>query len=220
VKPLRVLIADDHAPTRDDVREILVADGRFEVCAEAANGPAAVAAALETVPDICVLDIRMPGSGVLAAWEITSRLPSTRVVMLTVSEDEDDLFRALQSGATGYLLKDLDPQQLADQLAGVAEGGAPLAPAVAAHVVAAFRGGEPRRRRLVGHIGIERLTSREWEVVELARQGHSTASIAERLAITPATVRSHQASAVRKLRAADEEEMESLLRSGGPPDES
>jgi DNA-binding NarL/FixJ family response regulator len=212
-----VLIADDHAPTRDDVREILVADGRFEVCAEATNGPASVAAALETFPDICLLDIRMPGSGVLAAWEITSRLPSTRVVMLTVSEDEEDLFRALQSGASGYLLKDIDPRQLADQLVGAAEGGAPLAPSVAAHVVAAFRGGEPRRRRLVGQVGVERLTSREWEVVELARQGLSTARIAERLAITPATVRSHQASALRKLRAADDEEMGPLLRSSGEP---
>lgn len=207
---LRILIADDHAPTRDDIREILVADGRFEVCAEAANGPAAVAAALETLPDICVLDIRMPGSGVLAAWEITSRLPATRVVMLTVSEDEDDLFSALRSGASGYLLKDIDPLQLSDQLVGVAEGDAPLAPSVATHVVATFRGGEPRRRRLVGESGVERLTSREWEVVELAHQGHSTAVIAERLSITTATVRSHQASALRKLRAADEDQVEAL----------
>lgn len=209
---LRVLIADDHAPTRDDVREILVADGRFEVCAEAANGPASVAAALETRPDICLLDIRMPGSGVLSAWEITSRLPSTRVVMLTVSEDEDDLFRALRSGASGYLLKDIHPLQLADQLAGVAAGEAPLAPSVAAHVVAAFRGGEPRRRRLVGEAAVERLTSREWEVVELAHQGYSTAMIAERLTITPATVRSHQAAAIRKIRAADDDEVKALLR--------
>jgi DNA-binding NarL/FixJ family response regulator len=205
VSRLRILIADDHAPTRDDIREILESDGRFEVCAEAANGPASVAAALETRPDICVLDIRMPGSGVLATWEITSRLPATRVVMLTVSEDEDDLFSALRSGASGYLLKDIDPLQLPDQLVGVAGGEAPLAPSVATHVVATFRGGEPRRRRLVGESGVERLTSREWEVVELVRQGHSTAVIAERLSITTATVRSHQASALRKLRALDED---------------
>jgi DNA-binding NarL/FixJ family response regulator len=216
VSRLRILIADDHAPTRDDIRGILEADGRFEVCAEAANGPASVAAALETLPDICVLDIRMPGSGVLAAWEITSRLPATRVVMLTVSEDEDDLFSALRSGASGYLLKDIDPLQLPDQLVGVAEGEAPLAPSVATHVVATFRGGEPRRRRLVGESGVVRLTSREWEVVELARQGHSTAVIAERLSITTATVRSHQASALRKLRAADEDQVEALLPNTPP----
>jgi CheY-like chemotaxis protein len=114
VKRLRVLIADDHTPTRDDVRQILSADERFEVCAEAANAPAAVAAALGTVPDICLLDIRMPGSGVLAAWEITSRLPSTQVVMLTVSEDEEDLFAALRSGASGYLLKDSRDRRTAE----------------------------------------------------------------------------------------------------------
>jgi two-component system, NarL family, nitrate/nitrite response regulator NarL len=216
VTRLRVLIADDHAPTRDDVREILVSDGRFEVCAEATNGPASVAAALEALPDICLLDIRMPGSGVLAAWEITSRLPTTRVVMLTVSEDEEDLFSALRSGASGYLLKDFDPLQLAEQLVGVAEGAAPLAPSVAAHVVAAFRGGEPRRRRLVGETQVERLTSREWEIVELARQGHSTAVIGERLSITTATVRSHLASGLRKLRAAGEDEAKARLPSARP----
>ena len=207
---LRVLIADDHAPTRSDVREILEQDGRFHVCAEAADGPAAVAAAIETRPDVCLLDIRMPGSGVLAAWEITSRLPRTRVVMLTVSDDEDDLFQALRSGASGYLLKDLDPARLPDQLASAAIGEAPLSPAVAAHVVAALRGGEPRRRKVLGHVGGARLTSREWEVVELAREGHNTATIADRLGITPATVRSHQAGALRKLRASDRPEAATL----------
>jgi DNA-binding NarL/FixJ family response regulator len=198
---IRVLIADDHAPTRRDVREILEEDGRFQVCAEAADAPAAVAAALETLPDVCLLDIRMPGSGVLAAWEIASRLPSTRIVMLTISEDEDDLFRALRSGASGYLLKDADPARLPDQLARAADGEAPLDPAVAAHVIVAFRGGEPRRRRVLGHVNFERLTSREWEVLDLIRQGQSTAAIAARLAVTPATVRSHHSSALRKLRA-------------------
>jgi DNA-binding NarL/FixJ family response regulator len=210
VNEVRVLIADDHAPTRSDIREILEQDGRFHVCAEAADGPAAVAAAIETRPDVCLLDIRMPGSGVLAAWEITSRLPLTRVVMLTVSDDEDDLFQALRSGASGYLLKDLDPARLPEQLASAAKGEAPLAPAVAAHVVAALRGGEPRRRKVLGHVAGARLTSREWEVVELAREGHNTATIAERLGITPATVRSHQAGALRKLRASDRPEATTL----------
>jgi DNA-binding NarL/FixJ family response regulator len=211
VTAVRVLIADDHAPTRSDVREILEQDGRFEVCAEAADGPAAVAAAVETLPDLCLLDIRMPGSGVLAAWEITSRLPETRVVMLTVSDDEEDLFQALRSGASGYLLKDLDPAGLPDQLAGAARGEAPLTPAVASHVVAALKGGEPRRRKVLGHVSQVRLTSREWEVVELARQGLNTAAIAERLGVTPATVRSHQAGALRKLRASDRPEATTLV---------
>ena len=203
MRAIRVLIADDHAPTRGDVREILEQDGRFDVCAEAADGPAAIAAAIETLPDLCVLDIKMPGSGVLAAWEITSRLPDTRVVMLTVSDDEDDLFQALRSGASGYLLKDFDPARLPDELASAANGAAPLSPSVAAHVVAALRGGEPRRRKILGRVAEVRLTSREWEVVELVRQGLTTAAVAERLGVTPATVRSHQAAALRKLRESD-----------------
>ena len=207
---LSVLVADDHAPTRADVRDILLEDGRFSICAEAATASAAVAAALETLPDVCLLDVRMPGSGVLAAWEITSRLPATRVVMLTVSEDEDDLFRALRSGASGYLLKDTNPAQLPELLIRAAAGEAPLDPAVAAHVVAAFRQGEPRRRNVVGPAGTVRLTSREWEVVELIRQGYSTALIAERLAVTPATVRSHQASALRKIRSSARAESAAL----------
>ena len=81
----RVLIADDHAPTRGDLREVLEEDGRFEVCAEAADAPAAVAAAVREQPDLCLLDIRMPGRGVAAAWEISARMPETKVVMLTVS---------------------------------------------------------------------------------------------------------------------------------------
>jgi DNA-binding NarL/FixJ family response regulator len=211
VSALRVLLADDHAPTREEVRDILLEDGRFEVCAEVADGPSAIAAALETLPDVCLLDIRMPGSGVLAAWEIASRLPGTCVVMLTVSEDEDDLFRALRSGASGYLLKDADLDRLPDQLARAAAGEAPLSPSVAAHMIAAFRSGEPRRRALLGHAEAVRLTSREWEVMELVRQGNSTAEIGKRLAITTATVRSHQASALRKLRASDAAGIASFL---------
>ena len=85
----RVLIADDHAPTRQDVREAIEADGRLEVCGEVADAVAAVEAAVRERPDLCLLDVRMPGSGITAAWEISARLPATRVVMLTVSRDDE-----------------------------------------------------------------------------------------------------------------------------------
>ena len=105
---LRVLIADDHAPTRDDIRRALT-DGGLVVCAEAADAARAVQQALETKPDICLLDVRMPGGGVAAAWEIAARLPTTSVVMLTVSdEDGGPLPRALRAGAVSYLVKDID----------------------------------------------------------------------------------------------------------------
>ena len=90
-KPLRVLVADDHAPTRDDVRRALDADGRFNICSEVADAAEAVQAALRKQPDICLLDVRMPGSGLAAAWEIAARLPRVKIVMLTVSDEDTDL---------------------------------------------------------------------------------------------------------------------------------
>src|SRR5215469_9901351 len=95
---LRVLIADDDAATRHDVYLALEKSG-FEVCAEASNAVEAIQRALETKPDICLLEVRMPGCGVAAAWEIAARLPTTKVVMLTVSDEDGDLFRALRAGA-------------------------------------------------------------------------------------------------------------------------
>src|SRR5262249_51936410 len=125
VGTLRVLIADDHAPTREDVRRSLT-DGGLIVCAEAADAARAVKQALATRPDICLLDVRMPGGGVAAAWEIAARLPTTKVVMLTVSDEDGDLFRALRAGAVSYITKDMDFATLPDALREVAEGKAAI----------------------------------------------------------------------------------------------
>jgi two-component system nitrate/nitrite response regulator NarL len=107
--PIGVLIADEHAGTRAEMREAVEQDGRFTVVAEATDGAAAVQAALSERPDLCLVDIRMLGSGIAATREITARLPETKVVMITASLDEDDLFSALRAGAIGYLRKDIDP---------------------------------------------------------------------------------------------------------------
>ena len=107
-KQLRVLIADDHAPTRDDVRRALEGDQRFDICASAADAAEAVQSAVRERPDVCLLDVRMPGSGLAAAWEIAARLPQAKIVMLTVSDEDTDLFAALRAGAHGYLLKTMN----------------------------------------------------------------------------------------------------------------
>ena len=200
-EPVRVLIADDHVPTRDDIRRALEADERFVVCAEAGDAPVAIEAALRESPDLCVLDVRMPGGGVAAAWEISSRLPATRIVMLTVSSDDADLFAALRAGASGYLLKDMDPAELPDALRDVLNGEAALPPSLVARVIGEFRDRSPRRRAVLATTGYETLTSREWQVLELVRQGHSTAAIARRLVVSPVTVRSHVNNILRKVRA-------------------
>jgi two-component system, NarL family, nitrate/nitrite response regulator NarL len=122
---LRVLIADDHPPTRQSVRASLEA-GSCDAIAEAATADAAVAAALELKPDVCLLDIHMPGSGIAAAARITQELPDTAVIMLTASRDDEDLFAALRAGASGYLLKDMDPNRLCPAMHGVLAGEAVL----------------------------------------------------------------------------------------------
>ena len=199
-RPLwRVLIADDHAPTRADVRRALNDDERFEICAEAADAPAAVQAALDERPDICLLDLRMPGGGMATVWEIAARLPEAKIVVLTVSEDDDDLFTALQAGADGYLLKTMDLDRLPAVLTGVHRGEAAMPRTLVAKVLESVRRLEPRWRHPVGTGRAQRLTTREWEVLELLAAGRSTAEIAERLVLSTSAVRVHIASIVRKL---------------------
>ena len=213
--PVRVLIADDHPPTRAGIRAAL--DGHeFAICAEVADGPSAVEAALRERPAICLLDIHMPGGGIAAADAITSALPQTAVVMLTVSRNDDDLFDALRAGAVGYLLKDTDPGRLSHALRGVLAGEAALPRALAARVIEEFRGRDRRRRLpLLAERGTQ-LTSREWDVLELLREGHSTAEIAERLFISKVTVRTHVAAILKKLRVPDRKAALRLLEENGP----
>jgi two-component system, NarL family, nitrate/nitrite response regulator NarL len=125
--PMTVLVADDHAPTRAGVRSSLEADG-FVVCAEASDARGAVEASVRERPDVCLLDIRMPGSGIAAAASISAKVPETAIVMLTVSHDESDFFDALRAGAAGYLLKDTDPRLLPQLLRAVVAGEGVLSP--------------------------------------------------------------------------------------------
>jgi DNA-binding NarL/FixJ family response regulator len=194
---LTVVIADDHAPTRMGVRLALEEDG-FKVVAEAATAPAAVAAVVEHRPDVALLDVHMPGSGIAAARTITRELRDAAVVMLTVSRDDDDLFQALRAGARGYLLKDIDPTRLPHALRGVLEGEAALPRGLVAKLVEEFRGREQAPVRGTGVTAS--LTSREWEVLDGLRQGLSTAELAERLFVSPVTVRTHVSAVLRKLK--------------------
>jgi DNA-binding NarL/FixJ family response regulator len=202
-RPVRVLIADDHAPTRVDVRQALDSDVRFVVCAVTADASGAVQAALRERPDLCLLDVRMPGGGLSAAWEIGARLPRTKIVMLTVSGEDADLFAALRAGAEGYLLKTMSLARLPDALEGVCSGEAAIPPTLVTRLLTRFRTREPRWRKPLEQGAAEHLTSREWEVLELLAQGRSTAEIASGLVITTSAVRAHIAAIVRKLRVPD-----------------
>jgi DNA-binding NarL/FixJ family response regulator len=209
----RVLIADDHAPSRDDIRRALERDQRFSVCASVADAAEAIQAAVQKRPAVCLLDIRMPGDGLAAAWEIAARLPRAKIVMLTVSDDDADLFAALRAGAHGYLLKTMNLQRLPDALEGVLSGEAAIPRTLVAHMLEQFRGHEPRWRRPVADHGLgQRLTSREWEVLALLAQQQSTGEIARRLMLSTVAVRVHIASIVRKLGVADRSAVINLFR--------
>ena len=208
--PLTVLLADDHAPTRAGVRGAL-SEGAFAIVAEAGDADAAVDGALRERPDVCVLDINMPGSGIAAAARITDRLPGTAVVMLTVSRDDEDLFASLRAGARGYLLKDMDPGRLGAALRGVLSGEAALPRTLVARLIGEFSAAERRPSLpLVRRRGAT-LTAREWEVLELLRDELTTAEIAHRLGVADVTVRRHVSAILAKLRLPDRKAMARLF---------
>jgi DNA-binding NarL/FixJ family response regulator len=207
---LTVVIADDHAPTRAGVRAALEGRG-FSVVAEAARADAAVEAALRRRPDVCMLDIHMPGNGIAAAERIKTRLPGTAVVMLTVSRDDDDLFAALRAGAAGYLLKDMDAARLAAALKGVLNGEAALPRTLVARLVEAFRVAQSRPAPAFVRRRGARLTAREGDVLEMLREDMTTAAIADRLGLSPVTVRRHVSSILTKLRVPDRRAMARLF---------
>lgn len=205
-------MADDHPPTRAGIRLTLEGHG-FLICAECASAPAAVAAAERHRPDLCLLDVRMPGNGVAAAAEIASRVPGSVIVMLTVSRDDGDLFEALRVGASGYLLKDVDPSRLVSTLKEVLAGEAALDHRLVTRLVDEVRERSRRRHALLKRSGVE-LTAREREVLELLGERLSTAQIAERLSIAPVTVRRHISRLLRELKVRDREAAVRLLDDG------
>jgi DNA-binding NarL/FixJ family response regulator len=196
--PLTVLLADDHPAVRAGVRAALEGGG-LTICAEVGSAEEAVEAALRHRPDVCLLDIHMPGGGILAAKLIHEQLDGTIVVMLTVSSAQEELFEALRAGASGYLLKDMDPTRLPALLRAAVAGEAPLPPTLVARLVDEFRNRGRRRFLALPKRRSVELTSREYEVLELLRKGLSTADIAERLFISRVTVKRHISSVMQKL---------------------
>jgi DNA-binding NarL/FixJ family response regulator len=184
--------------------------GGFVVCAEAADGTSAVLAAQRERPDVCLLDVMMPGGGIEAAAQIAAELPDTAIVMLSVSDSEDHLFDAIRAGASGYLLKDMDPNRLSAALSGVLAGEAAFPRRLMIRVIEEFS--ERRRRRVpLPAGGRAELTGREWEILELLRAGNTTSATARRLGISQVTVRRHVSEAVRKLRVSNRKAALELL---------
>jgi len=205
-----VVLADDHPAIRLGVR-IAVTGGGFEVVAEAADCDGAVEAVLRERPEICLLDVYMPGGGIEAAAILGRLAPATATVMLTVSESPTDLLAALRAGASGYLLKDTSPERLSAALDGVLEGEAAVPPALLGRVLPELRRIPDSDAAPLLVDGVE-LSARESEVLRLLRSGLSTGEIGARLSLSPITVRRHISAGVAKLGASDRDEALRAIR--------
>jgi DNA-binding NarL/FixJ family response regulator len=211
---IRILLADDHAQLRSMIGEMLE-DSGFSVCGQAATANSAVDLALELKPDVAILDIRMPGDGIAAARRIAADLPSTRVLMLTVSADSDDVLDALQAGAHGYILKGTSPEGIIEAVRAVSEGSGVIAPSVAPTVLQEVRRARDRHLRTPEGSSVQ-LTEREWDILNALDRGESTTEIAAAMYVAPVTVRSHITALTRKLRVKDRDAAVTLYRSRRP----
>ena len=199
---MRTVLVDDHALFRDGVASLLLAWGH-EVVGQAGDGAEAVDLVDATSPDVVLMDVSMPNvSGLEATARIKERHPEVAIVMLTVSEDEADLFRAIKAGAQGYLLKNLEAPQLRTMLEGVARGEPAIAPATAARIIDEFLRAPGSSRQ-----DTQRLTERELEVLQLVTAGQRNREIAGELGISENTVKFHLKNIVEKLHAQNRAEL-------------
>ncbi len=193
------MLAYDQAPARAGIRRAIEPHG-LRVAGEAASASEALRMAFALRPDICVLSVELPDNGIDAARAIKQALPATKIVMITASPREEDLFGALRAGADGYLLMSTSASRLAHALRGVVNGEAALPRGMTARLIQEFRERGTRHRvNLPAGAGEAELTAREFEVLTRLRRRERTADIAAHLSISEVTVRRHVSSVLRKL---------------------
>lgn len=194
-KPIRVLLADDHALVRAGIRTLLQNLAGIEVVAEASDGREALALVAAQHPDVVLLDITMPQlNGLETAARMVKEFPTVRVIMLSMHASEEYVWQALKVGAAGYLLKDADTAELELAVKAVARGESYLSPAVSKHVI-----GDYIRRTGSETSSLELLTPRQREILQLIAEGKSTKEIARGLNISVKTVETHRAQLMERL---------------------
>ncbi len=200
-EPIRVLIVDDHALFRRGLQMVLAEEADIELVGEASDGAEAVEKAGQALPDVVLMDIRMPrSSGIEACRAMKELSPSAKIVMLTISDEEEDLFEAIRAGASGYLLKDIPYDEVADVVRAVHGGQSLINPSMAAKLLAEFavmatRDGTERAEQ----VPAPRLTEREIEVLKLVARGMNNRDIAKELFISENTVKNHVRNILEKL---------------------
>jgi DNA-binding NarL/FixJ family response regulator len=194
---IRVLVADDHALFRRALTSVFDDEADIELVGEANDGEEAIRMAAELAPDVILMDVRMPKVlGIDAARQIKVDQPSTRIVMLTNSDEEEDLFEAIKAGASGYLLKEIEPTEIAQAIRQIHDGHSLLSPAVASKLVSEFAAISKRSDERSSRPS---LTDREVEVLTLAADGLTNRQIGRRLGISENTVKNHIRNILEKL---------------------
>ena len=196
---IRVIVADDHALFRRGLEMVLASEDDIEVVAEAGDGAEVVELAVEHMPDLVLMDVRMPvQGGIAAAKAIRDAAPHTKILMLTISDEEEDLYDAIKAGANGYLLKEISIDEVADAIRSVHAGQSLISPSMASKLLTEFaamaRKGEERQQ-----MPTPRLTDREMEVLALVAQGMNNRDIAKELFISENTVKNHVRNILEKL---------------------
>ena len=190
---IRILVADDHPLFREGVVHSLASEPDFALVGEAASGEEALRLARDLLPDVLLLDIAMPGwDGLLTAEKITTACPATKIVMLTVFEDEDKLLAAFKAGARGYVLKGVSARDLATVVRGAAHGEIYVTPSLAAGILVALTHGRPADP-------LQELTEREQEILKLVGKGLTNHEIGERLHLSEKTIKHYITNILEKL---------------------
>lgn len=196
---IRVMICDDHALFRRGLVMVLESESGITIVAEAEDGQEAVARAIESAPDVVLMDVRMPQmSGIEATRKIADAVPSAKILMLTVSDEEEDLYEAIKAGATGYLLKEISIEEVANAVRAVVAGQSLISPSMASKLLTEFTSLSKRADERTS-MPAPKLTDRELEVLRLVAQGKSNREIAGDLFISENTVKNHVRNILEKL---------------------